>query len=73
MAAPPEGGGCPSRDICSHRLVSVSPDDPTERAVEVMRSESIRRVAVMEGAEIVGIVSLGDLAIERDPRSASPT
>jgi signal-transduction protein with cAMP-binding, CBS, and nucleotidyltransferase domain len=34
-----------------------------------MREQAIRRLPVVEGGKAVGIVSLGDLAIERDPDS----
>jgi signal-transduction protein with cAMP-binding, CBS, and nucleotidyltransferase domain len=35
-----------------------------------MRQYNIRRLPVVEGDNLVGIVSLGDLAIEKDPSSA---
>jgi CBS domain-containing protein len=36
-----------------------------------MRTHAIRRLPVVEaGGKVVGIVSLGDLAVERDPDSA---
>jgi CBS domain-containing protein len=57
-------------DLCSHALVTVRPTDPIEEAVRLMRSHAIRRVPVVEGGQAVGIVSLGDLAVERDPHSA---
>jgi CBS-domain-containing membrane protein len=34
-----------------------------------MRNHHIRRLPVTEGDRLVGIVSLGDLAMERDPES----
>ncbi|MFC5213768.1 CBS domain-containing protein [Streptomyces coerulescens] len=56
---------------CSEDLVTVGPDDDLARAVQVMREHSVRRVPVVdEGHHAVGIVSIGDLAIERDPESA---
>jgi CBS domain-containing protein len=57
-------------DLCSHALVTVRPTDSIEEAVRLMRSHAIRRVPVVEGGQAVGIVSLGDLAVERDPHSA---
>jgi CBS domain-containing protein len=57
-------------DICSHAVVTVSPTDSVEEAVRLMRTHAIRRVPVVEGGQPVGIVSLGDLAVERDPDSA---
>jgi CBS domain-containing protein len=34
-----------------------------------MRTHAIRRLPVVEEGKAVGIVSLGDLAVERDPDS----
>jgi CBS domain-containing protein len=39
-------------------------------AVRLMSKEAIRRLPVVEGGRPVGIVSLGDLAMEQDPDSA---
>ncbi|MFI2352764.1 CBS domain-containing protein [Streptomyces sp. NPDC019443] len=55
---------------CSADLVAVSPDDDIDRAVQLMREQAVRRLPVVENERPVGIVSLGDLAIERDPSSA---
>ncbi|PWI11415.1 CBS domain-containing protein [Streptomyces sp. NWU339] len=68
-------GGDPDRttaaEACSADLVTVGPDDELTLAVRVMREHAVRRVPVVdEGQHVVGIVSLGDLAIERDPGSA---
>jgi CBS domain-containing protein len=56
-------------DICSHSLLTVKPSDKVEHAVRLMRTHAIRRLPVVEDGKAVGIVSLGDLAIERDPHS----
>jgi signal-transduction protein with cAMP-binding, CBS, and nucleotidyltransferase domain len=60
----------PVREVASKELLTVSPDDPVSEAVRLMRGKAIRRVAVVEGGRPVGIVSIGDLAMERDPDSA---
>ena len=57
-------------DICSHALTTVAPTDSVEHAVQLMRQKAIRRLPVVEEGKAVGIVSLGDLAVERDPDSA---
>jgi CBS domain-containing protein len=57
-------------DLCSADLVTVSPDDEVERVIEIMRERAVRRVPVVEDGAAVGIVSIGDLAIERDRESA---
>ena len=57
-------------DICSHSIVTVTPTESVEEAVRLMRTHAIRRLPVVDGGQAVGIVSLGDLAVERDPDSA---
>lgn len=57
-------------DIASRELTAVSPDDPVERAVQLMRERAIRRLPVVGRNKVVGIVSIGDLALDRDPDSA---
>jgi CBS domain-containing protein len=56
-------------DLGSHDLVAVSPDDDAATAVELMSTHSVRRLPVMDGEQVVGIVSLGDLAVARDSDS----
>jgi CBS domain-containing protein len=56
-------------EICSRELTTMSPMDPIGEAVKIMRDKAIRRLPVVEGERPVGIVSLGDLAVERDPES----
>jgi CBS domain-containing protein len=57
-------------DICSRELTTLSPNDAIGDAGAVMRDKAIRRLPVVEEGRPVGIVSLGDLAVERDPESA---
>ena len=57
-------------DVCRHRLVSVAPDDPVALAVQKMEERAILRLPVMDNGTLVGIVSIGDLAVRRDPESA---
>jgi CBS domain-containing protein len=57
-------------DVCNHRIESVTSGDPVDRAVSLMRDHAIRRLPVIDDGNLVGIVSLGDLAMERDPKSA---
>ena len=53
-------------DICEGEVVTVGPDDPVDMVAKLMRDKAIRRVPVVEGGRLVGIVSLGDLAKEMD-------
>ena len=57
-------------EICSRDLTTLSPDDSVEDAVRLMREKAVRRLPVVEGGQPVGIVSIGDLAVEQQPDSA---
>ena len=57
-------------DVATTDLHTLSPDDSVEDAIELVRKHNVRRVPVVEGAKPVGIVSIGDLALERDKDSA---
>lgn len=56
-------------DICSQEVVTIAADRPVNEAVKLMRDKALRRLPVVEGSRPVGIVSLGDLAVERDGKS----
>ncbi len=57
-------------EICSDALVTLNPQDRLDTAAEMMRRHDVRRLPVVEDDRPIGIVSLGDLAIERDEDSA---
>jgi len=57
-------------DICSEELVKVAPDASLDEAVTIMRRHSIRRIPVVRDGKPIGIVSIGDLARHKDPKSA---
>jgi CBS domain-containing protein len=59
-----------AREICSEDLVTCRASDEIERAVALMREHSVRRLPVVDDGRLVGVLSLGDLALERDERSA---
>lgn len=56
-------------DCCSRNPITLDPDSSVDEAVKLMRDKAIRRLPIIEGGKPVGIVSLGDLAIEKDPKS----
>lgn len=71
VVAEDKDGSTPVREACSDEdLVTVTPDTAVEQAAELMRTKAVRRLPVVEGDRVVGIVSIGDLAIERDEGSA---
>jgi CBS domain-containing protein len=57
-------------DVCNHNLVTVGSDDSVATAVKAMEENAIRRLPVVDNDSLVGIVSIGDLAVERDRESA---
>jgi CBS domain-containing protein len=54
----------PVRDIASRDVVCASPDMSTREAALLMSQHQIRRLPVVEGDRLVGIVSIGDLAVK---------
>jgi CBS domain-containing protein len=56
--------------ICSDATVMVGPEDDLDEAVRLMRDHAVRRLPVVEEGRPIGIISIGDLAIEKDPTSA---
>ena len=56
-------------DIVSSEVVCITPAESADDAIRLMRERALRRVPVVENGRPVGMVSLGDLAEERDPRS----
>ncbi|MFI6518659.1 CBS domain-containing protein [Spirillospora sp. NPDC050679] len=68
-----DGGDPATKQVsgcASEATASVSPDDSLETAAKLMREHAVRRLPVVEDGRAVGIVSLGDLAIEKDEDSA---
>lgn len=57
-------------EICSTNLITIDSAADADAAVDLMREHAIRRVPVVEGDHPIGVVSIGDLAVLRDERSA---
>jgi CBS domain-containing protein len=57
-------------DACSADLVTVTPDTEIDEAARIMAKRAVRRLPVVEDGRPVGVISLGDLAVARDPKSA---
>ena len=57
-------------ELATGEVTALSPEDPIEEAIRIMREQAVRRIPVIENDRPVGIVSIGDLAVERDPDSA---
>lgn len=54
----------PVRDIVTTGVISVTPEMSTREANELMSEHQVRRLPVVENDQLVGIVSLGDLAVK---------
>ena len=55
-------------DICGE-LVVLDPDDDLARAAWLVRDRAVRRIPVLRDGTPVGVVSVGDLALEKDAAS----
>jgi CBS domain-containing protein len=51
------------RDIMTREVETVSPDQSLAEAREFMAERRIRRLPVLKGEELVGVLSLGDVAV----------
>ena len=54
----------PVRDIVTGSVVCASPDMSTREAADLMSEHQVRRLPVVENERLVGIVSIGDLAVK---------
>jgi CBS domain-containing protein len=56
-------------DICSSEMVVFDPDDDLAQAARLVRDRAVRRIPVLRDMTPVGVVSIGDLALEKDATS----
>ena len=54
----------PVREIVSGNVVCASPEMSTHEAADLMSEHQVRRLPVVENERLVGIVSLGDIAVK---------
>lgn len=52
----------PIQDVATESLVTVPASSSTEEAVRLMQERGVRRLPVVEGDEVVGLLSIDDLA-----------
>jgi CBS domain-containing protein len=55
--------------VVSREPVTVRPDETAQQAALLMRERAVRRLLVCDDSGLVGVVSIGDLAIDLDPES----
>jgi CBS domain-containing protein len=56
-------------EVCTTGVETIAPDASVDDALRQMREHDIRRLPVTKNGRPVGILSLGDLAVEREPES----
>ena len=55
--------------IVTQDVVTVTQYDDAVAAADLMRTYGVRRLPVIEDGRLIGLISLGDLAVEREPQS----
>jgi len=50
-----------AKDICTQNVISISPEDPIEKAVELMRENAISQLPVIHEGKVVGSITEGTL------------
>jgi CBS domain-containing protein len=56
-------------DVASKDLATVSPDEDLDRALELLAERQLRRLPVVEGETLVGLLAQADIAREGDDRT----
>jgi CBS domain-containing protein len=70
VAETAQPGNMTAGQICSTELVTVRPEDEVKQATTLMRKAAVRRLPVVDDGKLVGVLSLGEIAIDRDETSA---
>jgi CBS domain-containing protein len=60
----------PVRDIMTSPLVVATPDTPIDECMALMTERRIRHVPVVDGGDVVGLVSIGDLVKFKSERQS---
>ena len=61
----------PVRDIMTSRVLTATSADTSDRCMQVMTEHRIRHLPVLDGEDVIGVISIGDLvkAIKEDQRA----
>ena len=51
----------PVRDIMTVAVITVQPETPVEKCMQIMTERRVRHLPVIEAGRVVGMVSIGDL------------
>ncbi len=58
-------------DILSESIETIGPDTDIKEAAKLMSSKQIRRLPVVENGHLIGMLSIGDLAVKQDDEQMS--
>lgn len=61
---------CSAREVSTRTTITAAPDDDIRAVARRMREADVRRIPVVDNTRVVGVISIGDLAIELDEDSA---
>ncbi|HVZ16184.1 MAG TPA: CBS domain-containing protein [Terriglobales bacterium] len=68
-------GGDPSdttaEEIVSEELETIDPESDLDEAIELMSQKQIRRLPVVDNGELVGMLSIGDVAVKQGDQEES--
>ena len=64
VVAEGRGNDCRAREVMSSGLATVRPDDDVDRVMDLMKREQVRRIPVVEGDRLVGIIAQADVATD---------
>ncbi|HWO74827.1 MAG TPA: CBS domain-containing protein [Bacillus sp. (in: firmicutes)] len=57
-------GSTKVENIMSDKLVTINPDASIDEAIQLMKENQVRRIPVVENKKLVGILALGDVALQ---------
>jgi CBS domain-containing protein len=60
-------------EIASKQVVTVQPDNDLSEALKLMARHQVRRLPVVEGDSVVGVIAQADVAKEADERQVGMT
>lgn len=59
-------GSAKVEKVMSRDITTVTPDTSVDEAAQIMADQQIRRLPVVENGNLVGVVSIGDLAVRKN-------
>jgi len=60
-------------DVASHEVTTIAPDQELDEALRLMAQEQVRRLPVVDGDRLVGILAQADVAREGDEERVGET